>query len=200
MLSQKQSGGECHPIAYASRTLQQSEKNYGITELKALAVLWAVRYFRHYLYGHRCQVITDHEALKALLNTPQPSEKLARWGLIIQELDLTISYRTVGKNGRADAFYHYPVGSLGGDRGREDYTSSQVYSFCCERRGVPAQAGDASGATAGVKISAHYHYPQICQDLLPLAIFTTFNPLLFTLYTKLSFSFLKTSADNRNSQ
>ena len=41
-------------------------------------------------YGHHCQVFTDVEALKALLNIPHASGKLARWGIAIQELDLEI--------------------------------------------------------------------------------------------------------------
>ena len=109
VLSQAQTEGGTRPIAFASRTLQAHEKNYGITELEGLAVIWAVKHFRQYLYGHRCQVYTDHEALKALLNTPHPSGKLARWGLVIQEMDLTINYRPGKKNEKADALSRYPV-------------------------------------------------------------------------------------------
>ena len=81
VLAQKQDNGTVRPIAYASRTLQSHVKNYGVTEMEALGVVWAVRHFRHYLYGHHCDVFTDHEALKSLLNTPHPSGRLARWGL-----------------------------------------------------------------------------------------------------------------------
>ena len=94
VLSQKQLDGKVAPIAYASQTLQQYQKNYGISELKALAVVWVARHFRAYLYGHPCDVITDHETLQGLLNTPHPSGKLARWKLALQELDLKIHYLT----------------------------------------------------------------------------------------------------------
>ena len=77
-------------IAYASRILPKHEQNYGVTELEALGVVWCIRHFRPYLYGHACKVYTDHEGLKSLLNTLHPSGKLARWGLAIQELDLEI--------------------------------------------------------------------------------------------------------------
>ena len=97
------------PIAYASRTLQAHEQNYGITELEALAVVWAVKHFRPYIYGQRCRVITDHQALKSLLNTPQPSGKLARWGMALQDVDVTIEYRAGRKNEKADALSRYPV-------------------------------------------------------------------------------------------
>jgi hypothetical protein len=84
VLAQEQSDGAVRPIAYASRSLGKHEKNYGITELEALGVVWAVKHCRAYLFGHSCVVYTDHEALKFLLNTPQPSGKLARWGLALQ--------------------------------------------------------------------------------------------------------------------
>ena len=103
VLAQVQEDGTTRPIAYASRTLQKHECNYGITELEALGVVWAVKHFRPYLYAHSCDVYTDHEALKALLNTPHPSGKLARWGMALQELDLHIHYRPGKRNANADA-------------------------------------------------------------------------------------------------
>ena len=109
VLAQEQESGAKAPIAYASRTFQKHERNYGVTELEALGVVWAVKHFRPYLYGHRCQVITDHEALKSLLNTPHPSGKLARWGLAIQELDLHILYRPGKSNQSADALSRLPM-------------------------------------------------------------------------------------------
>ena len=80
------------PIAFASRTLQKHEQHYGVTELEALREVWATKHFRPYLYGHTCNLYTDHEALNSLLNTPHPSGKMARWGLAVQELDLHIHY------------------------------------------------------------------------------------------------------------
>ena len=101
--------GMVHPVSFASRTLQPHEKNYGVTELEALGVVWAAKHFRPYLYGHQCDVFTDHVALKSLLCTPQPSGKLARWGMAIQELDLHIHHRSGKKNTNADALSRYPV-------------------------------------------------------------------------------------------
>ena len=92
ILAQTQQDQTVRPIAYVSRTLQSHEKRYSTTELEALGVVWAVKHFRHYLYGHCCHVFTDHEPLKSLLNTPHPSGKLARWGLALQNVDLIIHY------------------------------------------------------------------------------------------------------------
>ena len=108
-LAQEQEDGSIQPIGYASRTLQPHERNYGITELEGLGVVWATKHFRPYLYGHHCEVYTDHEALKSLLNTPQPSGKLARWGMALQELDLTILHRARKHNTNADALSWHPL-------------------------------------------------------------------------------------------
>ena len=109
VLAQEQSDGQVRPVAYASRSLQKHKANYGITELEGLGVVWAVKHFRPYLYGHKCIVFTDHEALKSLLNTPRPSGKLARWGLAFQEMDLTIIHRSGKRNANADALSRFPL-------------------------------------------------------------------------------------------
>ena len=64
---------------------------------------------RYYLYGHHCDVFSDHEALQSLLNTPHPSGKLARWGLALQEVDLAIYYKPGKLNVLADALSQAPV-------------------------------------------------------------------------------------------
>ena len=124
VLAQKQCDGTVRPVAYASRTLQPHERNYGVTELEALGVVWAVKHFRHYLYGHHCDVFTDHEALKSLLNTPHPSGKLARWGLALQEVDLSISYRPGKQNVLADVLSRAPAEEC--DSGSQDQVGRLV--------------------------------------------------------------------------
>ena len=72
-------------------------------------MVWATKHFHAYLYGHKCRVLTDHSALKSLLNAPHPSGKLARWGLALQELDLVIEYRPGKQNSAADALSRVPL-------------------------------------------------------------------------------------------
>ena len=112
VLSQKQDDGHVHPIAYASRSLNAHEKNYGISELETLGLVWAVRYFRPYLLGHHTIVYTDHSACLSLLNTPRPSGKLARWALTIQEMNLTLKHRSGRQNVNADALSRNPASSV----------------------------------------------------------------------------------------
>ena len=103
-----QPDGMLHPIAYVSRSLDPSERNYGITELEMLAVVWAARYFRPYLLGHRTIVYTDLSACVSVLSSARPSGKLARWALTIQELNLIIKHRAGKLNGNADALSRNP--------------------------------------------------------------------------------------------
>ena len=63
VLAQKGEDGTLYTVAYAIKTLQPHEQNYEATELEALKVVWSVKYFRHYLYGHKCVIFTDHKPL-----------------------------------------------------------------------------------------------------------------------------------------
>ena len=104
VLAQKE-GKEEYVIAYASRTLSAAERNYGITELECLAIVWAVKYFRHYVYGSNITIVTDHSALTWLLNayTEAANKRLERWKIELSEYDFSIQYRKGTKHQNADA-------------------------------------------------------------------------------------------------
>jgi hypothetical protein len=70
--------GEESPVASCSRQLNPAETKYSTTELELLALIFAVKQFRCYLYGRRFKVYTDHRALKWLLNWQDPSSRLTR--------------------------------------------------------------------------------------------------------------------------
>ena len=111
VLSQPQEDGKLHPVAFASRALSVAEKNYSITDLETLAVVWAVSHFRAYLYGQRVTVYTDHAAVKAVLQNPGASGRHARWwtkvhGSGIQEVHIV--YRAGKENVVADALSRSP--------------------------------------------------------------------------------------------
>ena len=111
VLSQTQPDGLCHPVAYASRSLTAAERNYGVTELETLAVVWALSHFRSYLYGQEVTVRTDHSAVKAILNTPSLSGKHARWWTKVYGAGikcLKIIHRSGKNNSNADALSRSP--------------------------------------------------------------------------------------------
>ena len=85
-------------MAYVFRILNPHKKNYVITELETLALVWALKQFRPYILGDKCKVFTDHSACSSLLNTPDPSTKLARWAMNIQDLNLAIKYPAGERN------------------------------------------------------------------------------------------------------
>ena len=112
VLSQKQIDQKLHPVAYASRALNPTEKNYSVTELETLAVVWAITHFRSYLYGGVVTVITDHSAVKPVLEAPNPTGKHARWWTQVYGRGIksvNIIYRAGRENKSADALSRSPV-------------------------------------------------------------------------------------------
>ena len=109
VLAQQQTDGQVHPIAFTSRSLTVPEHNYAITELETLGLVWALKIFRAYLLGHHCIVFTDHAACTSLLTNQHPSPKLARWAMVIQELDLDIRHRSGKSNLVTDALSWNPL-------------------------------------------------------------------------------------------
>lgn len=112
VLGQYQDDKNLHPVSYASRALSRSERNYRITEFETLAVVWAISHFRHFLYGKLVTVFTDHTVVKAVLETPNPTGKHARWwnkvyGCGVREV--RIVYRAGKENRNADALSRSPV-------------------------------------------------------------------------------------------
>jgi hypothetical protein len=76
-----------HVVAYASRVLNEAERNYTVTEKECLAIIWATKYFHHFLQGQKFSIVTDHEAIPWLKKHKQPKGRLARWIIHLSEYE-----------------------------------------------------------------------------------------------------------------
>ena len=113
--------------AYASRTLSKSERKYCVTRKELLAVVQFVKHFKHYLYGRRFLVRTDHSSLRWLINFRNPEnqlarwlEVLARWLEVLSQYEFDIQHRSGRLHGNADALSRIPCKQCGYKTNWED--------------------------------------------------------------------------------
>ncbi|GJU16294.1 putative reverse transcriptase domain-containing protein [Tanacetum coccineum] len=90
-------------IAYASRQLKVHEENYTTHDLELGAVVFALRLWRHYLYGTKCVVFTDHKSLQYILNQKELNMRQRRWIELLSDYDCEIRYHPGKANVVADA-------------------------------------------------------------------------------------------------
>jgi hypothetical protein len=89
-------------VAYSSRQLKVHEKNYPIHDLELAAVVHALKTWRHYLYGQKCDVYTDHKSLKYIFTQSELNMRQRRWLELIKEYELEIHYHLGKANVVAD--------------------------------------------------------------------------------------------------
>ncbi|KAD5960467.1 hypothetical protein E3N88_11939 [Mikania micrantha] len=90
-------------IAYASRRLKVHEKNYTTHDLELGAVVFALKIWRHYLYGTKCVIYTDHKSLQHILNQKELNMRQRRWVELLTDYDCEIRYHPGKANVVADA-------------------------------------------------------------------------------------------------
>src|SRR6266540_2082418 len=104
VLYQKGKDGRERIIAYASRTYNEHEKKYPITEQECLAVVWDVGKFKQFLSVKPFKIITDHMTFETIKTVDLPSERRARWLCKLQQYDFTIEYRKDNRIAHVDVF------------------------------------------------------------------------------------------------
>ncbi len=129
VLSHIMDDGTERPVAFASRTLSKSEKNYAQVEKEALSLIFGVKKFHNYLYGREFTLITDHKPLTTILGPKQGVPTLAaarmqRWALILSAYQYNIEYRCSSDHANADALSRLPQPEEGPEE-----TGEKVYHF-----------------------------------------------------------------------
>ena len=104
------------PVAFASRTLSATERNYAQLEKEALSFVFGVKKFHQYLYGRRFTLIMDHKPLTAILGPKRgiPSlaaARLQRWALLLSAYDYAIQYKSTNHHCNADGLSRLPLPS-----------------------------------------------------------------------------------------
>ena len=88
ILSQKQDNGTEKMIYAYSKTMDQAQRNYSVTDKELLGVVKSREHFRRYLFGKKFILRTNHKALIYLANASDPSSRMLRWGLKMQEYQI----------------------------------------------------------------------------------------------------------------
>ena len=78
-------------------------------EKEAYVIVHAVKTYYPYLYGREFKVLTDHRPLQWLMSIEEPTARLARWSLLLQEFDIEIIYRPGKQNQNADCLSRIPT-------------------------------------------------------------------------------------------
>jgi len=94
---------ERRPVAYASRQLKVHEKNYPTHDLELVAIVFALKSWRHYLYGSQFQVFSDHKSLKYLFDQKELNMRQRRWMKYLKDYDFELLYHPGKANVVADA-------------------------------------------------------------------------------------------------
>ena len=74
-------------VAYASRKLKSYEQNYPTHDLELVAIVFALKIWRNYLYGEKCRIFTDHKSLKYLLTQKDLNLRKRRWLELLKDYD-----------------------------------------------------------------------------------------------------------------
>ena len=99
-------------IAYASRQLKSYEKNYPAHDLELAAMVFALKIWRHCLYGTKCEIYIDHKSVKYLFIQKELNMRQRRWLELIKDHDLEIYYQPRKGNVVTDALSRKSTGSM----------------------------------------------------------------------------------------
>jgi len=90
-------------VAYGSRQLRTHEKNYTTHDLELAAIIFALKIWRHYVYGGKFEIFSDHKSLKYLFDHKELNMRQRRWMKFLKDYDFELHYHPGKENVVADA-------------------------------------------------------------------------------------------------
>ena len=140
--------GTERPVAFASRTLSPSERNYAQIEKEALALIFGIKKFHQYLYGRHFTLVTDHKPLLAILGPHKgiPSlaaARLQRWALILAAYNYRIEFKPTQQHSNADGLSRLPLPQST----QLEYSTDASHFNVCQLEALPVTAQVVMQAT-----------------------------------------------------
>ena len=114
VLSHSFEDGSEKPVAYASRSLAPAERNYAQIEREGLSIVFGVKKFHQFLFGHKFTIFSDHKPLQHILSASRmvptmASARLQRWALTLSAYNYEVRYKKGAEHSNADAFSRLPL-------------------------------------------------------------------------------------------
>ncbi|KAH0679995.1 hypothetical protein KY290_022105 [Solanum tuberosum] len=120
-------------IAYASRQLKVHEKNYPTHDLELAAVVFALKIWRHYLYGVHVDIFTDHKSLQYVFTQKELNLRQMRWLELLKDYDMSILYHSGKANVVADALSRLSMDSTAHVDEEKSELAKDVHRLACLR-------------------------------------------------------------------
>ncbi|XP_070036003.1 uncharacterized protein [Nicotiana tomentosiformis] len=137
-------------IAYASRQLRKHEQNYPTNDLELAAVVFALKIWRHYLYGVHIDIFTDHQSLQYLFKQRELNLRQRRWLELLKDYDVDILYHPGKANIVADALSRKSMGSLS----HVEADKVKMTKYLCQLASLQVRLVDAEGGRILVQNTA----------------------------------------------
>ena len=124
VLTQLDNNGDCHPVAFLSKTFNETECNYEIYDRKLLAIIWALEEWQHYIQGsgHTTVIYSDHQNLTYFRLAQKFNQQQAQWSLYLSEFDVKLTHQPVSKMVQSNTLSQQPNFILDKDTNNENMT------------------------------------------------------------------------------
>ena len=122
VLTQLDSNGNRHPVAFMSKTFTDTKRKYEIYDRKLLGIIWALKEWRHYTQGsgHTTVIFSDHKNLMYFRTTQKLNDRQARWLLYLSEFDIKLIHLPGSKMIQSDALSQQPDHGIEGQLEEEE--------------------------------------------------------------------------------